>query len=36
MGTTPRRLLGVLVVGAVGAIAAAGIYTERRRVPDQP
>lgn len=30
------RLLAGLVIGAVGALALAGAYTEAHRAPDQP
>jgi hypothetical protein len=30
------RVLAVVVIGAVGAVAAAGIYTEAHHAPDQP
>jgi hypothetical protein len=30
------RMLGGLAVGAVGALAMAGAYTEAHRAPDQP
>ncbi len=31
-----NRTLTTLAIGAVGALAAAGAYTESRRAPDQP
>jgi hypothetical protein len=30
------RALATLAIGALGALAAAGAYTEAHRVPDQP
>jgi hypothetical protein len=30
------RILGAAIIGLFGAIAAAGVYTEATRVPDQP
>ncbi len=30
------RTLTGLAIGAIGALAAAGAYTETRRAPDQP
>jgi hypothetical protein len=34
--TILTRTLAGLALGAVGAVAAAGVYTEARRAPDQP
>jgi hypothetical protein len=33
---TLSRVLAGLAIGAVGAVAAAGAYTEAHRAPDQP
>ncbi len=33
---TVRRVLAGLAIGAVGALAAAGAYTEAHHAPDQP
>jgi len=35
-GTPWRRALAGLAIGAVGAVAAAGLYAETTRAPDQP
>ncbi|MEA2198665.1 MAG: hypothetical protein QOJ25_2716 [Solirubrobacteraceae bacterium] len=32
----PRRALAGLALGALGVVAAAGLYAETIRVPDQP
>jgi enterochelin esterase-like enzyme len=34
--TVSRRALAGLAIGAIGALAAAGLYTEAMRAPDQP
>ena len=34
--SSQRRALGGLALGALGLVAAAGLYTEAIRVPDQP
>ena len=34
--TVLTRTLAGLALGAVGAVVAAGAYTEARRAPDQP
>jgi hypothetical protein len=34
--TGVRRALAALVVGALGALAAVGLYAEATRAPDQP
>jgi hypothetical protein len=34
--TKITRALAGLAIGAIGAIAAAGAYTEAHRAPDQP
>jgi hypothetical protein len=34
--TIPTRIITSLAIGALGALAAAGAYTEATRVPDQP
>jgi hypothetical protein len=33
---TFTRLLAGLAIGAAGMVAAAGVYTESHRAPDQP
>jgi multisubunit Na+/H+ antiporter MnhB subunit len=33
--TFPLRIFATLALGALGAIAAAGVYAEIHRVPDQ-
>lgn len=33
---TVRRVLAGLAIGAVGALAVAGAYTEAHHAPDQP
>lgn len=34
--TLKGRTLASLALGALGALAAAGVYTEATRAPDQP
>jgi hypothetical protein len=34
--TILARMLATLAIGAFGALAAAGIYAEGHRAPDQP
>jgi hypothetical protein len=34
--TLLTRTLASLAIGALGALAAAGVYTEAHRAPDQP
>jgi hypothetical protein len=34
--TLLRRILAAAIAALLGAVAAAGAYTEARRVPDQP
>jgi hypothetical protein len=34
--TLLTRVMAGMVIGAAGAIAAAGAYTETHRAPDQP
>jgi hypothetical protein len=34
--TLLQRALGAFAIGVLGALAAAGAYTEAHRAPDQP